>query len=96
MRSKNDVGDEPGEMGDALPAVQLGAGRSALAVSVVGLGLRAGLATIPLLIAVVIDTIARYERHDHANVHRGVHTLSQVFDTAAVQLVPTAMEKQIR
>ena len=24
----------------------------------------------------VIDTIARYERHDHANVHRGVHTLS--------------------
>jgi cysteine desulfurase/selenocysteine lyase len=26
--------------------------------------------------AFVIDTIARYERHDHANVHRGVHTLS--------------------
>jgi len=26
--------------------------------------------------SVVIDTIARYERHDHANVHRGVHTLS--------------------
>ncbi len=26
--------------------------------------------------AVVIDAIARYERHDHANVHRGVHTLS--------------------
>jgi cysteine desulfurase/selenocysteine lyase len=25
---------------------------------------------------VVIDAIARYERHDHANVHRGVHTLS--------------------
>ena len=24
----------------------------------------------------VIDAIARYERHDHANVHRGVHTLS--------------------
>jgi len=23
-----------------------------------------------------IDAIARYERHDHANVHRGVHTLS--------------------
>ena len=26
--------------------------------------------------SVVIDAIARYERHDHANVHRGVHTLS--------------------
>jgi cysteine desulfurase/selenocysteine lyase len=26
--------------------------------------------------SVVIDTIAGYERHDHANVHRGVHTLS--------------------
>ncbi len=26
--------------------------------------------------AAVIDAIARYERHDHANVHRGVHTLS--------------------
>lgn len=26
--------------------------------------------------AVVIDTIADYQRHDHANVHRGVHTLS--------------------
>ncbi len=26
--------------------------------------------------AVVIDTIAEYQRHDHANVHRGVHTLS--------------------
>ncbi|MFQ5982417.1 MAG: cysteine desulfurase [Woeseiaceae bacterium] len=26
--------------------------------------------------AVVIDTVAEYERHDHANVHRGVHTLS--------------------
>jgi cysteine desulfurase / selenocysteine lyase len=25
---------------------------------------------------VVIDTVARYQRHDHANVHRGVHTLS--------------------
>jgi cysteine desulfurase/selenocysteine lyase len=24
----------------------------------------------------VIDAIAEYERHDHANVHRGVHTLS--------------------
>ncbi len=24
----------------------------------------------------VIDAIAHYERHDHANVHRGVHTLS--------------------
>ncbi len=24
----------------------------------------------------VIDAMARYERHDHANVHRGVHTLS--------------------
>lgn len=24
----------------------------------------------------VIDTIAEYQRHDHANVHRGVHTLS--------------------
>lgn len=24
----------------------------------------------------VIEAIARYERHDHANVHRGVHTLS--------------------
>jgi cysteine desulfurase/selenocysteine lyase len=24
----------------------------------------------------VIDTIAHYQRHDHANVHRGVHTLS--------------------
>ena len=27
--------------------------------------------------AVVIDTIAEYQRHDHANVHRGVHTLSE-------------------
>ncbi|MEX2496799.1 MAG: cysteine desulfurase [Woeseia sp.] len=26
--------------------------------------------------ATVIDTIAEYQRHDHANVHRGVHTLS--------------------
>jgi cysteine desulfurase/selenocysteine lyase len=26
--------------------------------------------------AVVIDTVAAYQRHDHANVHRGVHTLS--------------------
>jgi cysteine desulfurase/selenocysteine lyase len=26
--------------------------------------------------AAVIDAIANYERHDHANVHRGVHTLS--------------------
>ncbi len=26
--------------------------------------------------AVVIDAMARYESHDHANVHRGVHTLS--------------------
>ena len=26
--------------------------------------------------AVVIDTVANYQRHDHANVHRGVHTLS--------------------
>ena len=26
--------------------------------------------------AAVIDAMARYERHDHANVHRGVHTLS--------------------
>jgi cysteine desulfurase/selenocysteine lyase len=26
---------------------------------------------------VVIDAIARYYAHDHANVHRGVHTLSQ-------------------
>jgi len=25
---------------------------------------------------VVINTMAEYERHDHANVHRGVHTLS--------------------
>ena len=25
----------------------------------------------------VIDAIADYYRHDHANVHRGVHTLSQ-------------------
>ncbi|MDX1500653.1 MAG: cysteine desulfurase [Woeseiaceae bacterium] len=24
----------------------------------------------------VIDTVARYQAHDHANVHRGVHTLS--------------------
>ncbi len=24
----------------------------------------------------VIDTVAAYQRHDHANVHRGVHTLS--------------------
>jgi len=24
----------------------------------------------------VIETVARYQRHDHANVHRGVHTLS--------------------
>ena len=27
--------------------------------------------------AIVIDTVAEYQRHDHANVHRGVHTLSQ-------------------
>ena len=26
--------------------------------------------------SVVIDAMANYERHDHANVHRGVHTLS--------------------
>ena len=26
--------------------------------------------------AVVIDTVTDYQRHDHANVHRGVHTLS--------------------
>jgi len=26
--------------------------------------------------ASVIDAVARYQRHDHANVHRGVHTLS--------------------
>jgi len=26
--------------------------------------------------AVVIDRVADYQRHDHANVHRGVHTLS--------------------
>lgn len=26
--------------------------------------------------AIVIDTVAEYQRHDHANVHRGVHTLS--------------------
>ncbi len=26
--------------------------------------------------AAVIDAIAEYQRHDHANVHRGVHTLS--------------------
>ena len=26
--------------------------------------------------SIVIDAIAYYERHDHANVHRGVHTLS--------------------
>ena len=26
--------------------------------------------------AYVIDTVARYQQHDHANVHRGVHTLS--------------------
>ncbi|HYM33965.1 MAG TPA: aminotransferase class V-fold PLP-dependent enzyme, partial [Steroidobacteraceae bacterium] len=25
----------------------------------------------------VIDTISHYYEHDHANVHRGVHTLSQ-------------------
>src|SRR5690349_22648622 len=25
----------------------------------------------------VIDAISRYYEHDHANVHRGVHTLSQ-------------------
>ena len=25
----------------------------------------------------VIDAVARYHQHDHANVHRGVHTLSQ-------------------
>jgi cysteine desulfurase/selenocysteine lyase len=25
---------------------------------------------------VVIDTVARYQQHDHSNVHRGVHTLS--------------------
>ena len=26
--------------------------------------------------AIVIDAVANYQRHDHANVHRGVHTLS--------------------
>lgn len=26
--------------------------------------------------AIVIDTVAEYQRHDHANVHRGVYTLS--------------------
>jgi len=26
--------------------------------------------------SIVIDAVARYQRHDHANVHRGVHTLS--------------------
>ena len=26
--------------------------------------------------ASVIDTVARYQREDHSNVHRGVHTLS--------------------
>ena len=26
--------------------------------------------------SVVIDAVANYQRHDHANVHRGVHTLS--------------------
>lgn len=26
--------------------------------------------------AIVIDTVAEYQRHDHANVHRGVHELS--------------------
>jgi cysteine desulfurase/selenocysteine lyase len=26
--------------------------------------------------SVVIETVAEYQRHDHANVHRGVHTLS--------------------
>jgi cysteine desulfurase/selenocysteine lyase len=26
--------------------------------------------------AAVIDAVAAYQRHDHANVHRGVHTLS--------------------
>jgi len=26
--------------------------------------------------AIVIETVAEYQRHDHANVHRGVHTLS--------------------
>jgi cysteine desulfurase / selenocysteine lyase len=30
----------------------------------------------------VIDAIAAYYRHDHANVHRGVHTLSQRATTA--------------
>ena len=53
--------------------------------------------------AFVIDTIARYERHDHANVHRGVHTLShratdayegaretlRAFVNAASQLIAT-------
>ena len=24
----------------------------------------------------VLDAVARYETHDHANVHRGVHTLA--------------------
>ena len=26
--------------------------------------------------ASVIDAVSAYQRHDHANVHRGVHTLS--------------------
>ena len=26
--------------------------------------------------AAVIDAVSRYQREDHANVHRGVHTLS--------------------
>ena len=28
--------------------------------------------------AIVINTIAEYQRHDHANVHRGVHMLSHL------------------
>ena len=38
----------------------------------------------------VIEEIARYQRHDHANVHRGVHTLShratEVYENARTAL----------
>jgi len=50
--------------------------------------------------AAVIDEIARYQRHDHANVHRGVHTLShratEVYENArnAVQRFINATSRE--
>jgi cysteine desulfurase/selenocysteine lyase len=40
----------------------------------------------------VIDAVNDYERHHHANIHRGVHTLSQ----EATQLYETARDRLVR